>query len=295
MHFDLIDLRLFVNTVHAGNITSGAQRSHLSLPSASARIRAMEASLGIPLLERGRRGVQPTPAGKALLQHAGVLMQQVERLQFDLSQYAQGVQGQIRLLCNTAALTEYLPELLASFLQRHPSIDIDVQEMTSLRIVHALRQGAADIGIVSTAVDSEGLQSLAFRDDPLMLVMPLEHPLALAPSLRFIDALAYGFVGLSANSALALHLEEQALHAGRRMQIRVRAEGFDGVIRMVAHGAGLGIVPRAAVERWQPLLSFKSLALSEAWADRKLLLCAQDFKALPGFAQGLIQTLSVDG
>jgi molybdate transport repressor ModE-like protein len=65
MHFDLTDLALFQHTLECGNITAGARRSHLSLPAASARIRAMEASLGIPLLERNRRGVQPTPAGQA--------------------------------------------------------------------------------------------------------------------------------------------------------------------------------------------------------------------------------------
>jgi DNA-binding transcriptional LysR family regulator len=66
MHFDLTDLRLYLNILDAGNITAGAACSHLSLAAASARVRAMEASLGIDLLERGRRGVTPTPAGKAL-------------------------------------------------------------------------------------------------------------------------------------------------------------------------------------------------------------------------------------
>ena len=69
MHFDLIDLRLYLHTLDTGNITAGAARSHLSLAAASARIRAMEASLGIEFLERGRRGVTPTPAGKALARH----------------------------------------------------------------------------------------------------------------------------------------------------------------------------------------------------------------------------------
>ncbi|WP_163021714.1 LysR family transcriptional regulator, partial [Pseudomonas viridiflava] len=80
MHFDLTDLRLFQHVIETGSITAAATRSHLSLPSASARVRAMEASLQAPLLERGRRGVTPTPAGKALAQHARVILQQVERM-----------------------------------------------------------------------------------------------------------------------------------------------------------------------------------------------------------------------
>lgn len=292
MHFDLTDLRLYLHIIDSGNITAGAARSHLSLAAASARIRAMEASLGTEFLERGRRGVTPTPAGKALAQHARVLLQQAERLQQDLAEYARGVKGQVRLLCNTTALSEYLPEVLADFLREHPNLDIDLQELPSARITHALRQGAADLGIVSDAIDTSDLQTRAFRDDPLVLILPLEHPLSDATEVGFSDALRYDFVGLHADSALAVYLEEQALHNGSRMQIRIRADGFDGVMRMVARGAGLGIVPLAAVQRATPQ-AFKILPLNEGWARRKLLLCARDFAALPAYARAVLDALTL--
>lgn len=291
MHFDLTDLRLYLNILEAGNITAGAARSHLSLAAASARIRALEASLGTPFLERGRRGVSPTPAGKALAQHARVLLQKTERMQQDLAEYAKGVKGQVRLLCNTTAITEYLPELLADFLRSHPNLDIDLQELPSQRIAHALRQGAADLGIVSDAVDTHDLETLPFRDDPLVLIMPPDHPLADGGPPSFSDTLLHDYVGLAANSALAVYLEEQALHTGIRMQIRIRAEGFDGVIRMVARGAAVAIVPLAAVQRWTGDQPLKSVALQEDWAQRKLLLCARSFDHLPGYAKALLEAL----
>ena len=291
MHFDLTDLRLYLNILDTGNITAGAARSHLSLAAASARIRAMEASLGIDFLERGRRGVTPTSAGKALAQHARLLLQHADRMQQDLAEYAKGVKGQVRLLCNTTAITEYLPEVLADFLCRHPNLDIDLQELPSLRIIHALHQGAADLGIVSDAVDTHALETQPFRDDPLVLIMPPGHPLADGATPSFSETLHHDYVGLSANSALAVYLEEQALHAGMRMQIRIRAEGFDGVIRMVARGAGLAIVPLAAIERRAVDQPFKYVALQEAWAQRKLLLCARSFAGLPGYARALLDAL----
>jgi DNA-binding transcriptional LysR family regulator len=294
MHFDLTDLRLYLNILDTGNITAGAARSHLSLAAASARIRAMESSLGIDFLERGRRGVTPTPAGKALAQHARLLLQQAERMQQDLAEYAKGVKGQVRLLCNTTAIAEHLPEVLADFLCRHPNLDIDLQEMPSMRIVHTLRQGAADLGIVSDAVDTHSLETLPFRDDPLVLIMPSGHPLADGATPRFSDTLGHDYVGLASNSALAVYLEEQALHAGRRLQIRIRAEGFDGVIRMVARGAGLAIVPLAAIQRRTLDQPFKSFALTEDWAQRKLLLCARSFTGLPGYARTLLDALRAE-
>ncbi|WP_460045546.1 LysR family transcriptional regulator [Pseudomonas sp. S2_H01] len=292
MHFDLIDLKLFLNVTAAGNITAGAAHSHLSLASASARIRGLESSLGIALLERGRRGVTPTAAGKALTQHARLILQQVERLQADLTDYAQGFKGQIRLLCNTSALSEHLPERLADFLASHPNIDIHLEEHPSLRILHAVRHGTADIGIISDAVDASDLQTVPFCTDPLTLIMPSNHPLAGHDSLRFSQTLHHEFVGLGVNNAMAIYLEEQALHLGRRLKTRVRAESFDGVMRMVVRGAGLGVVPQAAIERFQQAGQLKSVPLSDRWADRTLLLCAPDFGRLPEYINALLRHLA---
>lgn len=291
MHFDLIDLKLFLFVLESGNITAGAARAHLSLAAASARIRGLEEALGVALLERNRRGVTATAAGKALGQHARQILQQAERLRSDLGEYALGFKGRVRLLCNTSALSEYLPELLATFLTRHPNIDIEVEEHPSLRILHALRLGMADIGIISDAVDASDLQTLPFRDDPLVVVMPLDHPLASLGSLRFAQTLDHDFIGQGINSAMGIYLEEQALHSGKRLKIRVRAEGYDGVMRMAMRGAGLGVVPLAAVKRYSEARRFLALPLSDEWATRRLLLCTRDFTSLPGYVKSLVDLL----
>ena len=119
MRFDLADLSLFRHVVDAGSITHGAERAHLALAAASTRVRNMEAALGVPLLTRGRQGVTPTQAGRTLLQHARTILRQAERLHEDLGAYGGGLAGQIRVLSNTNALTEFLPEALSSF--RPPS------------------------------------------------------------------------------------------------------------------------------------------------------------------------------
>lgn len=292
MHFDLIDLRLFLNIVESGNITAGAARSHLSLASASARVRGLEASLGIALLERGRRGVTMTAAGRSFAQHAGVIGRQVEHLQGDLAEYAKGFKAQIRLLCNTSALSEYLPECLADFLTAHTNIDIDAQEMPSLRIVAAVQQGAADLGIVSSGVDSSHLQTRFFRDDPMVLIIPPDHPLSERSTVTFAEAITFEFIGVAASTAFAVLVEEQALHLGRRMQIRARAESFEGMLRMVARSPCLGIAPKAAVARCQGSLRFTSVALNEPWADRKLLLCCRSFADLPPYAAQFVAALT---
>ena len=98
MRFDFVDLNLFRHIIEAGSITHGAARSNLALAAASTRIRKMELALGAELLVRGRQGVTPTQAGRTLLQHARTILAQSERLQEDLSPYARGLAGQVRVL-----------------------------------------------------------------------------------------------------------------------------------------------------------------------------------------------------
>src|SRR6478736_2903310 len=163
MRFDFTDLNLFRHIVEAGSITHGAARSNLALAAASTRIRKMELAFGTALLVRGRAGVTPTPAGRTLLQHARGILAQTERLQEDLTPYARGLAGQVRVLSNTNALTEFLPETLSSFLMAYPDISVDLEERLSDEIVGLIAEGNADIGIVAGTVDYGGLNTFPFR------------------------------------------------------------------------------------------------------------------------------------
>src|SRR4051812_37155446 len=141
MRFDIADLSLFRHVVEAGSITRGADRAHLALAAASTRIRNMEQALGAPLLVRARQGVTLTPAGRTLVQHARTILEQAERLREDLGAYAGGLAGQVRVLSNTNAMTEFLPEALGTFLTAHPNVNIDLEERLSDEIVGLIAEG----------------------------------------------------------------------------------------------------------------------------------------------------------
>ncbi|MBO0851403.1 MAG: LysR family transcriptional regulator, partial [Pseudonocardia sp.] len=105
---DLIDLELVVRVAEAGSITHGAARTHLTLPSASARIRALERTVGATLFDRGRRGVTPTPAGALLLRHARTIRLAVATMRTELAEFAEGYGATVRVLANTAATASLL-------------------------------------------------------------------------------------------------------------------------------------------------------------------------------------------
>jgi DNA-binding transcriptional LysR family regulator len=291
MRFDLTDLRLFLNVHQAGTITGGAEATHMTLASASERIRTMEQSLGTSLLLRERSGVRPTPAGFTLLHHARLMLQQAERLRGDMAEHGGGLKGYVRLLCNTSAMSEYLPEALGAFLAAHPGIGIDLEERSSPEIADALRNGQCDVGMLSDAVECAGLETFFFCADPLSLVVPRDHPLAMRAVVGLADAVDYDFVGLADGSALHEHVAQHARKLGKRLNYRIRLRGLESICRLVGQGIGIAIVPRAVAVRCSRSSRIKQIALTDSWAARNLVLGVRQLDKLPAHAQQLVQHL----
>lgn len=289
--FDFTDLRLFLHVLEAGSITLGAQHSCLALASASARMRGLEEATGVTLLQRHRSGVTPTKAGLAFAHHARLVLQQMQQMHHELRDHAQGVAGVVRLLCNTAAITEYLPPALAPLLVRFPALDVDLQEHPSHTIVSRLMANAADLGLVADSVDVAPLEWRPWRDDRLTVITGRQHALARRRQVSFVEALGHAFVGLGDDSALQQHLNLQATQAGRRLHCRLRLRNFDAVGAMVAVGVGIAIVPVVTADRLAHTLKLRSVALTDTWASRRLLLCARQFSGLSAPALQLASAL----
>ncbi len=291
MRFDLTDLNLFRHTVEAGSITHGAARSNLALAAASTRIRKMELAFGAELLVRGRQGVTPTQAGRTLLQHARAILAQTEKLNEDLTPYARGLAGQVRVLSNTNALTEFLPEALSSFLTAYPDISVDLEERLSDEIVGLIADGTGDIGIVAGTVDYGGLHAFPFRSDRFVLVVAHNHPLAGRPRIGFAEVLDYDMVGLDRASAIQRFLADKANRIGRPLRLRVQLRSFDAICRLVECNVGVGIVPETTVQRIAGSMAVTGVRLTDPWALRELTICVRDENTLPPYARQLVDHL----
>ena len=291
MRFDLSDLALFRHVAEAGSITGGAERAHLALAAASTRIRNMEETLGAALLVRGRQGVTPTQAGRTLLQHARIMLRQAERLREDLGAYAGGLAGQIRVLSNTNALTEFLPEALSSFLAANPNISVDLEERLSDEIVGLIAEGVADLGIVAGTVDASALETYPFRKDRFVLVVARDHSLAAHSNISFAEVLGYDFVGLDRSSALQRFLAGKAAPIGQPLRLRVQLRSFDAVCRLVECNVGIGIVPQTTARRVARTMAIAAVPLTDAWAVRELAICIRSIEELPPYARQLVEHL----
>ena len=295
MQFDLTDLRLFVLVAEEGNLTRAAARQHLSLAAASARIKALEAQAGLPLLYREPRGVRLAPPGEAFLHHAREVLRQTDHLRRDLHEYGGGLRGHLRLFANTTAVTDILPDLLPGFLAANPRVNVDLQEKPNAEIARGVLDGRADLGIVAGAVDTLGLQAIHFSTDRLVLVTPRKHRFARRKQIAFADTLAEDMVGMHHGSTLQSFLQQHADQLGLPIKLRIQLSSFDAMCRMVGAGVGVGIVPESAARRNLEPMQLAQVELTDPWRVRERYILLRDEAKLPAYAQALVQALRAHG
>ena len=292
MRFDLTDLRLFIQVVDSGSITHGADRANLALPSASARLRGMEEVIGLPLLERGRRGVEPTAAGLTLLHHARLVLRHIEAMHGELSEFSAAMRSRVTLLANITAMTEFLPAKLAGFLAAHPGLDIDLKARRSVEIVKAVASGAVELGIALDSVDAGALQIRDCATERLVLAVPKDDPLAARRGIAFDETVHRDFVGLSPGNPFQDYVSTHTLRDGKPLAYRVRLDSFQGLSRLVEAGVGLAVMPESAAKTCRRTAALALVRLSDDWASRRLVLVCRDFDGLPSNARALAAHLS---
>lgn len=294
LHFDLVDLRLMVRVAEANSLTRGAEASHISLPAASTRIKNLEESLGLKLLYRTSQGVTLTPPGQAFVQHARTVLAQLEHLSGDLQEYAKGIKGHLRVYANTTALGEFLPPVLKGYLLAHPDVNVDLRERLSHDIVRAVSEGQTDIGIVAGLVRTENLETLPYRRDRLVLVVPEGHALAGRKEVAFAETLDCDHVGLQESSAIHAFLRQVCDQLHRPLRLRIQVGNFEAACRMVEANVGVAILPESAARRHAQTMAIAIVPLSDPWAVREMKICVRSLEALPTFARELVDLLVGD-
>lgn len=293
---DLTSLQLFVAVCELGSIGRAAEREFIAASAVSKRLSDLEAAVDTALLYRHSRGVTLTPAGESLLHHARTVLFGLERMQGELSEYAEGVRGHVRMHANISAIVQFLPEDLGAFARAHSQIKIDLQEHLSPDVLQAVHEGAADLGICSAdsanGQGDGGLQSRPYRSDRLMLVVPEAHPLSARAEIAFEDVLDWDIVGLHAGSSISLAMRAAAARAGRPLRQRIQVTGLDAMCRMIDNGLGVGLLPDRAFALMHSVGRLRAVPLTDAWARRELRLVARDFDALPVTARLLVEHLA---
>ena len=291
---DLTTLRLFVAVCDSRSIVRVSEREN-TVPSAiSKRLAQLERDLGAPLLKRVRRGVEPTPAGETLREHARGLLGSAQRITEDMSTYTTGAAGLVRLMASTSSVAEMLPDDIAVFLNKpaNHAIRVNVQEQLSRDVVRALREGSVSLGVCWDAADTTGLQTYPYRSDHLAVVTHSKHPLAKCKDLAFNETSDYDHITLPTSSAVYVMLQKAALDAGKTIHYRAEVSSFEAALRVVRAGLGISIVPREVAQPLAEAFNLSIIPLRDAWAKRRFVVCFQDEKTLSSAAKLMAEHLA---
>ncbi|WP_394375728.1 LysR family transcriptional regulator [Stutzerimonas frequens] len=290
---DFVTLRLFVAIAETRSLTRAAEREHLALAAVSKRVSDVEGQLGVSLLYRQPKGVELTPAGHALLHHARNLLDNLQQLDADLSEFSQGVKGHVRIHANTSAVIEFLPEDLSAFARQHPEVKIDLEERVSSDTLRALREGLTDIGIFAGHMPAEDLQVFPYREDRLVLVTPREHPLAGRECIALREAAGFDFIGLQQDASLHALLQQSAQQMGTPLRLRIQVRSFEAICRMIHTGMGIGVLPEQVVRNYLPALDVAMVPLTDVWARRELKLGVRNLESLSVTARQMLEHLTL--
>lgn len=294
MKIDPKTLRLFLTVLERGTIAAAAEQSHIAPAAISKRMSDLETLLGVQLVVRNNKGVVPTPAGLALRNMAQRILSQLDGVILQMRDYASGVTGQVQIAANISCIVQFLPGDLRGFMDRHPLVQVGLQEHISLAVAEAVNNQEADIGLLARGIATIDLEYHNYRKDELVILAPPEHPLASFSRVHFKDTLDYDYVGLHTHSHPNLLLQRAAAEHERAWRCKVQVTSFDAQCRMIQAGMGIGAVPRRIAEFFGPNLKLVMCGLEETWAQRHLVLAVKSYADLAPAARLLVDHLLRD-
>ena len=268
--FDFVSIRLAVVCARVGNLTEAANECHLVLPAASRRLRDLERALGAQLFERHSRGLKPTALGRAFAKRGMAILHEMDNLLEELADTAKGVVRHLQVFASTAAITQFLPSLLAEYADLHPEVQVEVEEQVSQQVVAAVREGRAELGVFVSGPDLRGLDARDFRTDELVLILPAGHRLIGRSPLPFAEALDEHWISLNAGAAMLESQQRAAMAAGRTLKLRMQVRSFDAVGHMVAAGLGVALLPKHAALPIIRAMRLHWRPLADPWVRRQL-------------------------
>lgn len=289
---DLFDLRLFILVAETRSLTRGADRACISLGAASTRVKNMEQSMGVRLLNRTAGGMVMTPAGEVVLGHARQIHSHMERLKCDLHEFRQGTRGRLCIHLDTSAFGEHLTDRLAEFLRQHPGVGIELKESLSDEAARAVAEGHAHIGVVAGDAPTSGLTTQRFGVSRLAVLVSSRSSLAHRSELSFTDVLRQPQVALHEGTVLHRFLSMQAEHAGHRFHPRVHVGSREEISRMVGKDVGVAVVPSSSSMPAVYSGDVYCIPLSDSWAQRELRLIMSGQSEQASLAQRLFRHLA---
>ncbi|AZI36922.1 putative LysR family transcriptional regulator [Caenibius tardaugens NBRC 16725] len=294
---ELRQLRYFSVLAETLNFHRAAERLNISQPPLTVAIRKLEAELGVPLFERGARGVRLTAAGRAALEPAREALAQAQRVKDAVTQGGRGELGRLRIGFVGSAISERLPKIISAYRERYPRVELQLEEATSAEIADAIEERKLDAGLVRLPIMRRvGLETQVIEHDHLVVAVGPDHAVARRKSIALAELAELPFIIHGPISILHITIILACQKAGFTPRVAQEATQVQTVLGLVQSGLGVGLVParmaRFAPEgvRLMPLTEPIAVEMGIAWRPNAEPL-VRNFVAV-ACEQGDIQSVS---
>lgn len=247
MALDLRRLSVFRAAAEARSFTRAATRLHLTQSAVSHQIKVLEAEVGEPLFQRGRRGVVPTERGLRLLEHVSALIEAAQRIEGELGA-ASAPAGRVRVAAATQAFVHLFVPHFEAFMRSHPGIEVTFRTTSSTdQTVADLKSGAADAGFASLPVEAAALTVTPLFEDELVLVVGHGHALAGRDEIGVGDIRAERFILFERGNSVRRASDRFFSEAGLAPALALESNDTSFIKLMVERGLGVSLLPAWAV------------------------------------------------
>jgi len=261
---NLARLNILREVVQRGSFSAAADALAYTQSAVSQAVARLETETGATLLVRDRRGVRATAAGAMLLQHADLILAQVQAAEDDLAAVLGVRGGRLRIASFPSAGSTLIPQAVAAFRHLHPEVELSLGEGEPEEIAPRLRAGEFDLALLfefpGEAQHFGGLAKTPLIHDPMWVALPVEHQLARKHNLALADLHGEDWVQTSERSACARHVVSVCREAGFEPRVSFESDDYDVVQGLVAAGVGVALIPRLALSHRQPGLVVRRLA-----------------------------------
>ena len=242
---ELRHLRYFVMVADELHFGRAAQRLFIAQPPLSQQIRQLEEELEVELFVRTSRKVALTEAGQAFLKEAQAILARVDQAKLLAQRTARGEVGELSLGFTNSAAFELLPRLLSAYRERYPHIHVTLQELKKDEQINALHTGRVQMAILRPMVTSVELSSEIIQREPLLLVLPSNHPLVQKEQVAIQDLAQETFVMLPRywSSTFYDQIISLCYSAGFSPEVTQEAAEIHTIVGLVAANIGISLVP----------------------------------------------------
>ncbi|MFF0494008.1 LysR family transcriptional regulator [Nocardia sp. NPDC004068] len=290
---DLFTLRLFLSAIEERQIGLAAVRENIAPSTATKRIQVLEDIAGVELLERGPKGVVPSPAGAVLERYVRSIFGSLDAMRSEIAAITEGVQGELSIVSARTIVVPFLASEIGAFSREYPRVEVGLHETENVHIARQVARGDADLGVFASAcdLDLDGVDVIPYREDRLVAVVPPGHPLGAETAVTFQDLASERLI---APLAMVGAFRAAAKRLGGEFRSPHRVRSGEVAIGLVDAGLGVTVVPECLLDH-VPLARVAVLRFDESWAIRRIHIATPSGRAPSPVARAFIQQLAARG